>query len=114
MEVIESLGICKFLMITPAHVASVYSLATGRKAAAKDLHQRGTVIFNPKRLFNLACGMSGEDDNLPERLLKEPLSDGGAAGQVVELDRMLKEYYKYRGWAQTAIRGKKPLRGSGS
>jgi len=97
-DVIESLGICKFLMITPGHVASVYSLATGRKATAKDLHQRGTAIFNLKRLFNLACGMSGEDDKLPDRLLKEPLSDGGAAGQVVELDRMLKEYYEYRGW----------------
>jgi aldehyde:ferredoxin oxidoreductase len=42
--------------------------------------------------------MSGEDDKLLDRLLKEPLSDGGAAGQVVELDKMLKEYHEYRGW----------------
>ncbi|MEM3897039.1 MAG: aldehyde ferredoxin oxidoreductase family protein [Nitrososphaerota archaeon] len=97
-EVIEALGICKFLMVTPGHVASIYSLAVGRKVTAKDLHAKGTMIFTLKRLFNLACGMSGEDDSLPERLLNEPLQDGGAAGQVIELDRMLNEYYEYRGW----------------
>ncbi|MCD6591824.1 MAG: aldehyde ferredoxin oxidoreductase family protein, partial [Thaumarchaeota archaeon] len=97
-EVIESMGICKFLQVTPGHVASIYSLAVGKKFTARDLHARGTAIFNLKRLFNLACGMGREDDSLPERLLKEPLSDGGAAGQVVELDQMLKEYYEYRGW----------------
>ena len=97
-EVIESMGICKFLQVTPGHVASIYSLAVGRKFTAKDLHAKGTIIFNLKRIFNLACGMSKEDDSLPDRLLKEPLSEGGAAGQIVELDRMLKEYYEYRGW----------------
>ena len=97
-EVIESMGICKFLQVTPGHVASIYSLAVGRKFTAKDLHAKGTIIFNLKRIFNLACGMSKEDDSLPDRLLKEPLSEGGAAGQIVELDSMLKEYYEYRGW----------------
>jgi len=97
-EVVESMGICKFLQVTPGHVASIYSLAVGMKFEARDLHMRGTAIFNLKRLFNLACGMTGKDDSLPERLLKEPLPDGGAAGQVVELEPMLKEYYRYRGW----------------
>ncbi|HDD39889.1 MAG TPA: aldehyde ferredoxin oxidoreductase, partial [Nitrososphaeria archaeon] len=67
-EVIESMGICKFLQVTPGHVASIYSLAVGRKFTAKDLHAKGTIIFNLKRIFNLACGMSKEDDSLPDRL----------------------------------------------
>ena len=108
-EVVESMGICKFLQISPGHVASIYSLAVGRKFTAKSLHARGTAIFNLKRVFNLACGMSGEDDSLPDRLLKEPLSDGGAAGQVVELDRMLREYYEYRGWSEEGYPRKETL-----
>lgn len=97
-EVIESMGFCKFLQVSPGHVASIYSLSIGRKFTVRDLHAKGAAIFNLKRMFNLACGMSGKDDNLPDRLLKERLSDGGAAGHVVELDQMLKEYYDYRGW----------------
>ena len=108
-EVIESMGICKFLQVTPGHVASIYSLAVGRKFTAKDLHAKGTIIFNLKRMFNLACGMSKEDDSLPDRLLKEPLSEGGAAGQIVELDRMLKEYYEYRGWNEEGYPRKETL-----
>ncbi|MCD6312600.1 MAG: aldehyde ferredoxin oxidoreductase family protein [Thaumarchaeota archaeon] len=108
-EVIESMGICKFLQVTPGHVASIYSLAVGRKFTAKDLHAKGTLIFNLKRIFNLACGMSKEDDSLPDRLLKEPLSEGGAAGQIVELDSMLKEYYEYRGWNEEGYPRKETL-----
>ncbi len=99
-DVIESLGICKFLAISPWHLASIYSLATGRRFTAKELLKRGTAIFNLKRLFNLASGITPKEDTLPERLLKEPLRSGGAAGQVVELESMLKEYYEYRGWTE--------------
>jgi len=108
-EVIESMGICKFLQVTPGHVASIYSISIGRKLTAKDLHLKGTAIFNLKRIFNLACGMSGKDDSLPDRLLKEKLSEGGAAGQVVELDQMLREYYDYRGWDESGYPKKETL-----
>ena len=108
-EVIESLGICKFLAVSPGHLASIYSLATGRKFTVKELHKRGTAIFNLKRIFNLACGITGKEDALPERLLKEPLKEGGAAGQVVELEPMLKEYYEYRGWTAEGLPKKETL-----
>jgi len=97
-EVVESLGVCKFLQITPGHLASIYSLATGLKIMVKELHEKGTRIFTLKRLFNLACGMSKADDSLPDRITKEPLKEGGAVGQVIELEKMLSEYYNYRGW----------------
>jgi len=106
-EVIESLGICKFLVLTPGHLTSIYSLATGRKITVKELHRRGSAIFNLKRLFNLACG--NVEDTLPERLLKEPLKEGGAAGQVVELEPMLREYYEYRGWTADGLPKKETL-----
>ena len=112
-DVIESLGICKFLAITPWHLASIYSLATGKRFTVKELLKRGTAIFNLKRLFNLASGITPKEDTLPERLLKEPLKKGGAAGQVVELEPMLKEYYEYRGWTENGYPKKETLQDLG-
>lgn len=99
-EVIEAMGFCKFLQVTPGHVASIYSLAVGIRTTAKDLYMKGTMIFHLKRIFNLACGITPREDTLPDRLLREPLSEGGAAGKVVELAEMLREYYEYRGWKE--------------
>ena len=45
-------------------------------------------------------GCRRADDSLPKRLLEEPLSDGPAAGLVVDLDPLLDAYYEFRGWDQ--------------
>ena len=38
------------------------------------------------------------DDTLPERILPDPAASGSAKGHVAELDKMLPEYYRLRGW----------------
>jgi len=58
----------------------------------------GEKIYNLERLIMNKYGFDGKDDTLPERLLKEPMPEGPSKGQVVELDKMLEEYYKLRGW----------------
>lgn len=112
-EVIEAMGFCKFLQVTPGHVASIYSLAVGIKTTARELHMKGTIIFHLKRIFNLACGITPREDTLPDRLLREPLSEGGAAGKVVELIEMLREYYEYRGWREDGYPRKETLNNLG-
>ncbi|MEM3588977.1 MAG: aldehyde ferredoxin oxidoreductase family protein [Nitrososphaerales archaeon] len=108
-EVIESLGVCKFLAITPGHLAAIYSIASGKTERVKDLLFKGTRIFTLKRIFNLASGVWPKEDKLPERLLNEPLKNGGCAGQVVELKEMLKEYYEFRGWTREGLPTKELL-----
>ena len=102
-QVIESLGLCKFVQIHPGHVAGFYSLATGIVKRVTDLQKDGERISNLVRVFNVLCGRGGDYDKLPERFLKQPLEEGGAKGQVVELDVMLKEYYSYRKWDSRGI-----------
>ena len=102
-EVVESMIICKFLAIPPAHLAAMYSLVTGRKKRLPELLRAGTRIYTLKRLFNVACGVLRKDDTLPRRFLEEPLSEGGAKGQIVELEPMLEEYYEYRGWDERGV-----------
>jgi aldehyde:ferredoxin oxidoreductase len=53
---------------------------------------------NLNRLFNARLGITRKDDCLPDRLTKEKAPLGPSAGEVVEIDQMLDEYYTERGW----------------
>jgi len=44
-----------------------------------------------------------EKDVLPERLLREKLPSGPAAGKVADLYTMLSEYYELRGWDKEGV-----------
>ncbi len=60
-----------------------------RKAAERISHLR--------RAFNHRLGVTRKEENLPPRLLKEPMPTGPAKGGLPDLDEMLDEYYQYRG-----------------
>ncbi len=47
----------------------------------------------------MGAGVKGDQDTLPQRLLKEAAKTGPAEGKVVELDKMLPQYYELRGWS---------------
>jgi aldehyde:ferredoxin oxidoreductase len=51
-----------------------------------------------KRLFNAREGITREDDNLPDLFTKVPMPEGPGKGQTVDLDPMLDDYYRLRGW----------------
>jgi aldehyde:ferredoxin oxidoreductase len=63
----------------------------------------GERIWNLERQFNLAAGLTGKDDNLPPRLMKEPAKTGPQKGAVSKLDIMLPEYYQVRGWSTDGV-----------
>ncbi|HDM22634.1 MAG TPA: aldehyde ferredoxin oxidoreductase, partial [Methanomicrobia archaeon] len=58
----------------------------------------GERIYNLERVIINRLGFDGKDDVLPKRLLEEKMPEGAAKGQVVELEKMKKEYYELRGW----------------
>ncbi len=59
-------------------------------------------IVTLKRAFNIREGVNRADDQLPDRFFS-PMPDGPGKGQVVNLDIMLDEYYKLRGWDENGI-----------
>ena len=100
---VESIGVCKYGTLIPPtlwydDVALALNLTTGLKYKVKELRLIGERIVNLNRAFNVREGLTRKDDQLPERLLKDPSPKGPAKGQVVELDQMLDEYYQIRGW----------------
>lgn len=72
-------------------------LATGMKMDFGTYYLVGERGYTLERMFNIREGLTAKDDSLPARFTKEPLKFG-KKGYVVPLDRMLKKYYKLRGW----------------
>ena len=44
-----------------------------------------------------------KDDTLPSRLLEDPMPLGPAKGSIVELDRLLRDYYRTREWDERGV-----------
>lgn len=80
--------------------AKVLPLITGEEAfgSVDELMKIGERQINVKRLFNLREGLTVADDTLPKRFTKEPMPEGPGKGQIANLEIMLDDYYKLRGW----------------
>ncbi|MBC7082703.1 MAG: aldehyde ferredoxin oxidoreductase family protein [Firmicutes bacterium] len=99
---VDSVGMCLFttFALGAPDVASLLEPATGIPFPTEKAVLAGERIWNLERLFNLREGLTKADDALAPRLLTEPMPEGPAAGQVVELAEMLADYYAARGWSE--------------
>jgi aldehyde:ferredoxin oxidoreductase len=97
----DSLVACKFLGWALADIGDIVELTnqvTGWGWSTEDFLKTGDRIYTLERMYINREGFSRKDDTLPLRLLKEPMPEGPAKGHVVELEKMLDEYYNVRGW----------------
>ena len=102
----NSLGLCKFLFLGqmgPSIIARWYTLATGLEMDMDGFMETGERLLQLKRLYNVKLGIRRKDDTLPQRLLREPMPDGAAAGVVPDLDVMVPELYRLRGWDDDGV-----------
>ncbi len=97
---VDSAGLCVFTTFawTLENIAPQIDAACEGEWTPERLMEVGERIWNLEREFNAAAGITGKDDTLPERLLKEAAKVGPAKGLVCGLDKMLPEYYELRGW----------------
>jgi aldehyde:ferredoxin oxidoreductase len=82
---------------------------TGWEMDLKGFMRTGERITNLKRMYNVRCGMSRKDDNLPMRWLTQK-KGGGAGGFLPHLGEMLNEYYECRGWDEDGLPKPETLR----
>lgn len=104
-RVTDSLVTCKFLEYSVGydHLARILSAATGIDYTISSLQKIGERIWNLERLYNIREGISGAQDTLPARFLEEPLKEGPSSGRVVDLEKMLGDYYQTRGWDEEGV-----------
>jgi len=69
----------------------------------QEVGKTGERIVCMQQLFNIKMGLIPEVENvMPERFTK-PHKGGGAAGQVPDWKRILKEYWQAKGWDEHGI-----------
>ncbi|MGQ4870718.1 MAG: aldehyde ferredoxin oxidoreductase family protein [Candidatus Thorarchaeota archaeon] len=80
--------------------AQMLPLATGIEELGKvnNLTKIAERQVTLKRMFNIREGITRANDCLPDRFTKEPMPEGPGKGQTVDLDPMLDDYYRLRGW----------------
>ena len=102
---IDSLVVCKFtnMGVAEEYFARVLSAVTGIHYATGDMIKAGERVWNLERLYNIREGFGKKDDTLPPRMLNEAPADGPSEGWVVQLEPMLTEYYRSRGWDENGV-----------
>ncbi len=108
----DSLVLCRFTgergfgMLLNENFATMLNGVTGFGLTMEDVERIGERIINVERAFNVREGVSRKDDQLPYRVMHEPIPFGPSKGRYCppeELDRMLDEYYTLRGWTKDGV-----------
>ena len=76
---------------------------TGLKFTPEKVDDALKGVIDRDRKMNIDFGVTAEQDTLPKRFTHEPLKEGASKGQVVPIGRMVKEYYKAKGWSDQGI-----------
>lgn len=97
---VDSSGLCLFTTFawSLANIAPQIDAACEGDWSVEKCAEVGARIWNLERDFNMRAGLTGADDTLPKRLLKDAANVGPAKGLVAGLDVMLPKYYELRGW----------------
>ena len=100
----DSLILCRFFrdFIMWDELGMIIEATTGLKFSKEELAEKANYITTQARLFNIREGITYKDDNLPKRFY-EPLTDSGKVIKEEELNIMVQDYYKLRGWNEKGI-----------
>jgi len=106
LSVFNPLGMCKFLLlggVGPSITARWFTLFTGIDMDMAGVMQVGERLFNLKRMYDVALGISRKDDVLPPRLYAEARPSGASEGVLPDMGNMLYRYYRLRSWTPDGI-----------
>ena len=95
-SVCDALITCILMNVPIEGLVDMLNAATGWDVDLEEMMVVGERIFNLKRALNIKLGWRPEGERLPSLLLR-PL-EGGTGGYVPDVERLLVDYYRVRGW----------------
>lgn len=103
--VVDCLVLCRFLQfaMSISTFREMLNIVTGMNYTDKELLKVGKRIYTLERIFNNKVGFTRIDDTLPPRFLEEELQEGASRNRVVQLEKMLNQYYQIRGWDENGF-----------
>ncbi|MEE2707032.1 MAG: aldehyde ferredoxin oxidoreductase C-terminal domain-containing protein, partial [Planctomycetota bacterium] len=99
----DNTGVCLFVGAADGALDTfvpALAAATGVDFTYEEMLKIGERTWNIERLWNMRAGLTKADDTLPKRLLNDAHQEGPSAGVTVDLDSMLSNYYRERGWSE--------------
>jgi aldehyde:ferredoxin oxidoreductase len=102
--ILDAIGVCKVPILSVIgdfsleRETALVAAFTGWDITPADLFEIGSQIVTAERRLNIRYGMTRHDDTLPAKFLHDPVPSGPTAGKVVDLERMVREFYLAMGW----------------
>ncbi|MBI9104613.1 MAG: aldehyde ferredoxin oxidoreductase family protein [Spirochaetales bacterium] len=96
-----SMGVCDFWPIESDTLAKLFAATYGGDWNADKVDKSGERVFNLQRVYNVMAGFSRTEDKLPGRFHNELLKAGPPKGKAYTkeaFEKVLDEYFEYRGW----------------
>lgn len=105
MALVDSLGFCSTMrfVLSVDRQLDLFQLVTGVELTKEEFLTAAERIVQLERRYNTRAGFDRRDDTLPKRFLQEAMTAGPSAGQTINLDVMLEEYYALMGWDQNGV-----------
>jgi len=100
LTLFDTLILCRFYkdILSWGDLLEIIRGSTGLSLSKEGLREIATSVTNEARTFNIRCGVTKESDKLPRRFYREALKNGEHTITPDEMEKMLTEYYKLRGW----------------
>jgi len=99
LNIFDTLVLCRFYrdLYSWEELEKVIRLVTGIDISTDQLREIAAHIVNMTRKYNIQEGLGPKDDRLPKRLTDKALPSGKALS-AEEMEYMLNDYYRLRGW----------------
>jgi aldehyde:ferredoxin oxidoreductase len=101
--IMDCLIYCRFYrdMVQWPYITAVVNAAIGTDYTEEDMHRIANRIITMTHEFNAARGIGRETERLPHWISETPMDDeGGLVLPESELEYMLADYYRIRGWGE--------------
>lgn len=95
----KNIGLCMDIL-NFENASALLRTGTGIDYSAEYLEKILNEAVDRDHELNKKFGVTLKDDTLPERFQKEPLTEGPTQGSVVDIQRMVAEYYKIHKWKE--------------
>ena len=93
----KNIGLCMDILNFES-ASKLLKAATGIKYAPGKIQKLMADSVDLQFQLNRKFGLTRKDDTLPERFTREPLPRGPTKGSIVDIERMVDEYYDLHGW----------------
>lgn len=104
LTLFDTLVFCRFYrdLYSWEELTTLVGLVTGLPVSKEELRRKAAGITTLTRKFNLREGLKPEQDRLPRRLHREALPTGQTLTEE-EMETMLRDYYRLRGWDESGV-----------